>query len=169
MIFGRESDLESFIRELIAERIADDRLKLSVLEQRKIGDIVICRDGPHPTAFFIEVKFHKANHGCMGFGHRKGGGFQPEILKKQPAYFEQNLRWVIGSETKEREVLFLTSSKIREYVSGGKVEDKYNNIRKRILECEHWKNFKELESELREWLADTAQKKGGSGRAKRGR
>lgn len=71
----------------------------------------------------------------MGFGSGNGGGFQPEIVSRKPSYFEQNLRWILTSETHAEEgVLFVPSSTIRQYVSGGTVGEKFNNIRPKIFD-----------------------------------
>ncbi len=153
MAFGNEREFETHIRNLIHDNITDQFPHIYALDNKKAVDILICRDQPEPKLFFIEVKFHKASLGRLGFGSTGGRGFQPEILQKQPAYFEQNMRWIIGNEANEsEEFLFLTSETIRGYVAGGVIGDKQNNIQERIFSMENHLNKKQFLQELEQWL-----------------
>jgi len=101
--------------------------------------------------FFIEVKFHKQNHGRLGFGSGKGGGFQPEIVRRRPTYFENNLRWVISSDDCDG-IIFATSEDIRSYVAGGVIGEKFNNIQNRIFRDASMLTEDEFIESLKDWL-----------------
>jgi hypothetical protein len=151
--YQTESEFEAHIRRLIKNRVTRLDPAVYALENKKAVDIVVCRDTPKPALFFIEVKFHKPNHGRLGFGHGKGGGFQPEIMNRQTAYFEKNLRWVLASESHQRgKVLFLSSRTLRKYISGGKVAQKFNNIQVRVFREEPGLMQDQFAHELRRWL-----------------
>jgi|GEM_PF-686939 len=164
MRFANEGKLEEYVRSLIEDHVTKENPQIYTLKNKKAVDIVVCRDGIAPAVFFIEVKYHQIAHGRLGFGHGKGGGFQPEIVIRQPKYFEQNLRWVLASETHvEKGVLFVPSRTIRRYVSGGAVDEKFNNIRRKIFDEVPLLQESSLISALREWLVyphDKAIKRG---------
>ena len=91
MVFESEIHFERYIRTLIEEHICKYDPSIELLKSKKAVDILICKNRPTPELFFIEVKHFIKNHGRLGFGSRKGGGFQPEILSRRPEYFEKNL------------------------------------------------------------------------------
>ncbi len=156
MLFESEAELEAYIRRLIAEHISSKNKEIYALNNKKAVDILICRGGSKPALFFLEVKYHQKSHGRLGFGSRGGGGFQPEIVSKKPAYFESNLRWVIASESHaDVGILFVPSETIRKYVSGGKIGQKFNNIQKRIFSEVSGLSEKEFITELQSWLINT--------------
>ena len=101
--------------------------------------------------YFIEVKYHKKNHGRLGFGGSGGSGFQPEILTRKPLYFEKNLRWVLGHENVNG-YLFLDNDAIREFVSGEVISNKFNNIQLKIFKSQNVLNEIEFIQELKYWL-----------------
>lgn len=101
-----ETEYENLIRQLLIEDVLTGNDDFVLFTSKKAVDILICRNGPSPKAHFIEVKYHKNNHGRLGFGHGKGGGFQPEILLRRPHFFESNLRWILGSEDSDAFFLF---------------------------------------------------------------
>lgn len=137
-MFNSETEFEAYLRELIQSRICSKNPDLQLFKNKKAVDILICRNGKKPKLFFIEVKFHKKSHGRMGFGGTKGSGFQPEIVATEPKYFENNLRWILGyEEDNKTNMQFVSSGVIRQYLSGGKVGEKHNNIQNKI--------FKEVE------------------------
>ncbi len=153
MAFANEKEFEAHIRALIKEQITSRFPDIYLLENKKAVDILICRDQPDPKLFFIEVKYHKSSLGRLGFGSQGGRGFQPEILKKQPVYFEQNLRWVIGNESNTSgKFLFLTSKTIRRYVAGKTIGNKQNNIQERIFATEKHVDEKQFLQGMKEWL-----------------
>ena len=153
MTYQTESEFETHIRRLIKNRVTKSDPAVYTLKSKKAVDIIVCRDTPSPELFFIEVKFHKPNHGRLGFGHAKGGGFQPEIMNRRTAYFEENLRWVLASESHQRgKVLFLTSETLRKYISDGKVEQKFNNIKVRVFREEPGLTLDQFGHKLRHWL-----------------
>jgi hypothetical protein len=155
--YKSERELEARIRSLILEHITTRNPTVYTLKNKKAVDILICQDGPKPELFFIEVKYHQTKHGRLGFGGSKGGGFQPEIVSRKPAYFEKNLRWVLACEEHEaNEVLFLTSEIVREYLAGGVVAEKFNNFQKKIFKEQAWLNEQQFVEQLQLWLGVTA-------------
>ena len=156
MKYNSEIEFELYIRGLIKKNIIDKLNNFVLLENKKAVDILICRQGAKPALFFIEVKYHKEKHGRLGFGSSNGGGFQPEIVSKKPSYFETNLRWVIGRQTNEKTgIIFVSSNKIREYVSGGNVGKKFNNIQQRIFREITGYSEQDFIKELESWLIKT--------------
>ncbi len=156
MKFTNEKKFEEHVRRIIAENITAKYNDIYALDNKKAGDILICRDKPKPALFFLEVKYHKSSHGRLGFGGSSGIGFQPEILSKKPIYFESNLRWVIASEEHtETGIIFVPSEVIRKYVSGGTVGNKFNNIQAKIFHEVSGYGEQEFVAELSEWLIST--------------
>lgn len=123
-----------------------------MLTNKKAVDIVICKNQPVPTLFFLEIKYHKNKHNRLGFGQGKGGGFQPEILSKRPDFFETNLRWIIGSEDSEL-YYFLDNNGLRMYLQGGNVGEKFNGIQKKLFKNETGINKEDLTNKLLTWLS----------------
>lgn len=153
MIYSNELELEAYIRSLINRHITSKKPIIYALKNKKVADIVVCRDGKRPALFFIEVKYHRVAHGRIGFGHSKGCGFQPEVVCLKSAYFEKNLRWVLASEEhKVGELLFVSSDTIRNNVSDGVVGEKFNNVQKKIFEIEPMHKEKDFIKELKKWL-----------------
>ena len=139
MNFADERDLERHVRRLIAVNITAQHPEVYALDNKKAVDIVICRDGSSPSLFFLETKLFDPQHGRMGIGSSKGAGCQPEIVRRKPAYFEANLRWiVVDSRETIPKFLFVPTSTIRKYLAGNAIGEKFNNIQLRI--------FKEVES-----------------------
>ena len=151
-IINDESSLESNIRELIDSQIAQQCREIIMLENKTIGDIVICREGNSPAIFFIEVKYYKP-YARIGIGGRKGKGIQPEILKRRPKYLESNLRWLfvqsINGEVKYR---LVPSETVCSYLAGARIEEKQNNIRDALLNDIPSINEEEIVNELKNWL-----------------
>jgi hypothetical protein len=127
-----ETEFENLIRQIIQQDILTKKSDWILLTNKKAVDIVICRNKPTPTLFFLEIKYHKNNHGRLGFGQGKGGGFQPEILTKRPDFFETNLRWILGSEDSEH-FYFLDNNELTQYLQGGSVGEKFNGIKKSLF------------------------------------
>lgn len=151
--FKSEADLERYVRRVIADRISAKNSKIYALVSKKAVDIIVCKDNPVPELFFLEVKYFKANHGRLGFGSGGGRGFQPEILKLEPAYFERNMRWVIASEAHQPDkLLMLTSSEVRKFVSGGNIGPKFNNFQSRLWREGRWYTHEEFALELEMWM-----------------
>jgi hypothetical protein len=151
--YESEGKFEAYIRQLIQEHVTKLDRRIYTLRNKKAVDIIICKDTPQPQLFFIEIKYHKSNHGRLGFGSGKGGGFQPEIVSQKPAYFETNLRWALASEVHQPEkVLFLSSEVLRQYLSGGKVGEKFNNIQAKVFREQPWLSEQQFIRELRLWL-----------------
>lgn len=158
MAYSNEREFENYIRSLILTHITAHDPTIYPLNNKKAVDILICKDGRTPELFFIEVKYHQTHHGRLGFGGGKGGGFQPEIVSRKPDYFEKNLRWVLACQGHEQgKVLFVTSSIIRDYLSGGVVAEKFNNFQKRIFREQPWLNEQDFVASLKAWLYGSAQ------------
>ncbi len=159
MRFNSEKDLESHIRKLISENKTLRKYSIYPLENKKAVDIVICRDGSRSALFFIEIKLCKLNNKNrrerIGVGTKNGKGFQPEILKLNPSYFSDHLRWVLVRKTnKNTEFIFVSSSLLRNYLAGKSVGKKYNNINPSIFK-EHHLSYEEFAQELEKWLIET--------------
>ncbi|GLX86965.1 hypothetical protein tloyanaT_32180 [Thalassotalea loyana] len=156
MEFANESEFESYLRDLIKAQVCSKHDELVLFENKKAVDILICRNGDRPALFFLEVKFHKNSHGRLGFGSSSGGGFQPEIVSKAPDYFESNLMWLIAGEGhSDNGVIFVPSSIIRNYLSGGSVGEKFNNIQNRIFSEVTGYNEEDLVNKIESWLINT--------------
>jgi len=158
MKFKNESEFENYIRKLIENYITKKDKKIYALTNKKAVDIVICNDNI-PVVYFIEVKYHKSRHGRLGFGSKKGIGYQPEILTKQPKCFEDTMRWIIGKEDNDK-IYFLTNNEMKNYISGGTIGEKYNNIQIGKLFKEK-KGLSEVKliSSLRDWVNTTRKSK----------
>jgi hypothetical protein len=114
------------LRDLIASSVTVRFPHIYAFENKKAVDILICRDEPSPALFFIEVKLFRRRHGRLGIGGARGRGFQPEILRRKPSYFETHLRWVIADSSKSTVMLlFLRTSILTKYMVGGSVEEKF--------------------------------------------
>ncbi len=114
----------------LQERLAP---KCVVLDSKNVMDIVIC-PGASSSArvLFLEVKYLKDSSGRIGIGDWEGKGFQPEILRKRPTYFEAYMRWLIAAE--DGWAVFVDNELIRKHASGGSfVPGKQNNIRESIF------------------------------------
>ncbi len=148
-----ERIFEAHVRKQIAQKILPHRSDLILMNSKKAVDIMICRNGETPALYLIEVKFHKSKHGRLGFGSSKGIGFQPEILLKMPDYFSRYMKWVIGEESRGiHEFAVLDNYEMQQFVSGGKVGEKHNNIQKLIFTQVDWLTEQQLVTRLLEWL-----------------
>ena len=127
-----ELEFETRIRDIIRSEVIPKHPELLMIENQKTTDILICKNGEQPGLYFLEIKYHKRNHGRLGFGHAKGKGFQPEVLRTRPHYFEQNMRWIIGADDLET-YIFTDNKTIIDYVSGGEIDYKHNNIQTKIF------------------------------------
>lgn len=151
MPFQSEKEFETYIRELIAKKILPLDKNLIMIQNKKAVDILLCRNGKKPALYFIEIKYHKTNHGRLGTGHGKGGGIQPEILKLQPDYFKRQMRWILGSEGHDG-YWMLDNKELVKYIAGKEIGEKYNNIQKRLFNEVESCNEKQLVQLLKEWL-----------------
>jgi hypothetical protein len=151
MSFLNEIEFEKHLRNDVLVPLLKKQSEYYLMESKKAVDILICKNGKVPALYFIEVKYHRHNHRRLGFGHAKGGGFQPELLINNPAYFRSNMRWILGVEDKDG-YLFMTNDKITQSLNGGKVEKKYNGIRPKIFKENTFLNAAELKKEISIWL-----------------
>lgn len=153
MSFDNESAFEDHLRGIIDSRITSKNPGIYALKYKTIGDIVIMRDDPSPAIFFLEVKYYQKAKGRLGIGTSSGKGVQPEILKRHHAYLESHLRWVIGSDTHNGDGYWLvTSEMIRQFVSGGCIGEKQNNIQERLFRKCASINENQLVEQLKRWL-----------------
>ena len=145
MTFNSEEDFENHIRELLESEIAAmPRCGFTILKNRGIADIIICRENPQ-AVFFIEVKYAKDMISV-------NEGMQSEILSTRPPYINDHFRWLIGNDKHDGQYWLLDSSKLAEYVPNIKHNRSIqNNISRRIF----WQGGltkAELANRLREWL-----------------
>jgi len=155
MLFKNEAEFEIYIRNLIINNITTSDKNIYLLDNKKIVDIVICRDHPIPALFFIEVKYYKKSHNRLSIGNSDGKGFQIEILKKNPLYFQTHLKWVLASEEHyTKGVIFVTSEVIKKYISGKGIDEKQNNIQLKIFQNENWLTENQFIVELQQWMME---------------
>ena len=153
MIFTNELAFEDHLREIIDSRITSKNRSVYALRCRTIGDIVVVRDSASPAMFFLEVKYYQSSNGRVGFGTGSGAGIQPEILQRRPAYLESNLRWVFGSDTHKGSGYWLATSDVMcQFVSGGSIGKKQNNIQEELFRMHPSINENQLVEQLKEWL-----------------
>jgi hypothetical protein len=95
---NNESDFENYIRNSILSESIPCNQDYKLFNFKKAVDILIGKNGVSSKPFFIEIKYHKKNHGRLKFGQGKGAGFQPEVLKVKTDYFENNMRWILGDD-----------------------------------------------------------------------
>jgi hypothetical protein len=151
MIFKNEKEFEAHIRHLITKHVLPLNKDLVLIRNKKAVDVLICRNGKKPALYFIEIKYHRINHGRLGTGHGKGGGIQPEILQLQPDYFKKQMRWILGSEDKEG-YWILSNWEIMQYVAKGAIGEKYNNIQMKLFREKKPFTERQFIKELKGWL-----------------
>lgn len=127
-----ELEFENHLRDDIIAPLLISHEDFELYDFKKAVDILIAKNGDNPSLYFLEVKYDKPNHGRLGFGQANGAGFQPEVLTKRSTFFEENLRWILGSEESE-EYWFVDNETICQYLQGGEVGDKHNGIQKRFF------------------------------------
>ncbi len=148
-----ELGFEHRIRDIIINDIISDNRDIIILNNQKTTDIMICRNGENSQVFFLEIKYYDSSHRRLGFGHAEGKGFQPEVLRKKPDFFMKNMRWVIGSKDSE-EYFFVDNETILNYVSGGVIDYKYNNIQTKIFDEVSGLKIQELREQLINWIKE---------------
>jgi len=155
-MYTSEYELETHLRNLIAQKITAKHPNIYALKNKKVVDIVLCRDGKQPAIFFLEVKLFQEKHGRLGIGMSKGGGYQPEIIERNARYLETHLRWIIvdGREP-TASYLFIPSTIVKKYLAGGGIGKKFNNIQLEIFKKENGLDENTLINELEKWLLTT--------------
>jgi hypothetical protein len=152
----KEIDFENHIREIINNKIICSKSDFILLDSKNVADIIICRNIIVPKLFFIEVKHCSDRKGRIGFGDASGAGFQPEILRKRPKYFEDNLIWIFGKENDDRYYI-LNNSDCLKYVSGGSIGEvggKQNNFQGKLFDIIRPMD----EDNFLEWIENWLQK-----------
>lgn len=148
-----EQDFENHIRKEILYPILQNYPELQLFNFKKAVDILIAKNGEAPQLFFIEIKYHKKNHGRLGFGQGKGGGFQPEVLRNKSDYFEKNMRWILGTEESEN-YWFVNNELLRKYISGGAIGEKHNNIQSKFFKEVEPIDKISLKEKINAWLVN---------------
>lgn len=148
-----EKEFENRIRDIINSDIISGNRNLVILDNQKTTDIMICRNGETPKIFFLEIKYYDSSHGRLGFGHAEGKGFQPEILRKKPDYFQENMRWILGSKDKES-YYFVDNNTVLDFISGGSIDYKHNNIQTKIFNEIKGLKMNELRDKLIKWMTE---------------
>lgn len=146
-----ETAFENHIRKDILNDIISENQSYKLFNFKKAVDVLIAKNGANPELYFLEIKYHKKSHGRLGFGHGKGGGFQPELLKDRTDYFEKNLRWILGNEDSEN-YWFVDNSILRNYLNGDSVGEKYNGIKLKFFNEVAPISKSELIEKIKEWL-----------------
>ena len=137
MKFESEEAFRAWVQSELSRLLEPGDGSFVVLRSKNVNDIIICRESPAPNiAVFVEVKYAKASSGRIGVGDGRGGGFQPEILSRRPAYFEQFTRWLVASEVGV--AVLADSNTVRRYAVGGEFrEGKQNNIQPHLISGEN--------------------------------
>ncbi|MFD1616560.1 hypothetical protein [Gelatiniphilus marinus] len=146
-----EPQFENHIRQDILIPILSDKKDYKLYNFKKAVDVLIAQNGHIPKLYFLEIKYHKKSNGRLGFGSGKGTGFQPEMLKDRTDYFETNLRWILGNIESEQ-YWFVDNTVIRNYISGGVIGEKYNNIQAKFYNEVPAVDKDELMLLISEWL-----------------
>jgi hypothetical protein len=151
-MFTSEIEFENHIRRIIKEKIIAISDHLILLENKDVVDIIICNDSESPKLFFIEVKFHKKTNVRIGFGDENGRGFQPEILKRKPRYFDNNMLWIFGQEH-DPKYYVLNSNRVSEYIAGGSITEQHqNNFQRRLFQSETGLDENEFINNIKSWF-----------------
>ena len=153
MTFSSEANFESHLRGIIDANVISKIPDLVVLKYKTVADIIICRNGKSPGIFFLEVKYFQRQKGRLGFGTARGEGIQPEILVRMPDYLESNLRWVLATDSHGDGYWFVTSEQLRQYLAGGAIGQKQNNIQEALFREIDSLNPRDLTNELVRWLS----------------
>lgn len=148
-----ELKIENRIRELIKNNIIGSKNEFTLLDNKDITDIIICRNMDNPKIFFIEVKHYSPTKrlGGVGFGNDDGSGFQPEILIKRPKYFENNLIWIFCQEN-DNNYYVLNNEECLLFIMGGEIGIKQNNFQRKLFVNVKPFNEMELINWLKKWL-----------------
>jgi len=146
-----EEQFENRIRNILSGDVFPSNSNFMVFDNKKGSDILICKNGENPDLFFIEVKYYNKSHGRLGFGHQKGAGFQPELMRKRPSFFETNLRWILGSINDDF-YYFLSSDEISKYISGNGIDFKQNNFQTKLFQDVKGLTKSELVAGLKIWM-----------------
>lgn len=146
-----ETAFENHIRKDILNDIISENENYKLFNFKKAVDVLIAKNGLNPELYFIEIKYYKKNHGRLGFGHGKGGGFQPEVLRENTNYFEKNLRWILGNDDSE-DYWFVDNTTLRNYLNGDAVGEKYNGIKLKFFKEVDSINKEELVEKIKDWL-----------------
>ena len=121
------------------------------MESKDVFDITVC-DNSLSKLFFIEVKYFTGKKGRIGFGDRKGRGYQPEILKNDEyKFFEDHLLWVFQKEN-DTYYYILKNADCRKHIAGDAIGEKQNNFKLDLFKEEYKKTEEAFAQYLKEWL-----------------
>jgi hypothetical protein len=113
----------------------------------------ICRNDNPPICLFLEFKTNIPSNPGKRMGITKG--WQEEILRRKPAYFERYLRWIIcNNENNDNMYVFATSDIIRKNIRRGlgDIGGKQNNINPNIFKQERLLTQVELLNAIADFL-----------------
>lgn len=151
-VFESEIAFEQAIRKSLGKELSK-HTKFEILTNKKVADILICYNSNHKSKlFFLEVKYHKTKHGRLPIGQQEGKGFQPELLQKQPKYFENHLKWVFGSQTSQNFILLDTPTLFNNYIQGNSIGIKHNGAKKALFGHNPSYSYDLLINEIVNWL-----------------
>ncbi|MBI3744227.1 MAG: 3-keto-5-aminohexanoate cleavage protein [Chloroflexi bacterium] len=149
--FASEAALEAHIRDVVLAPILKRHPDILCLKNKDVVDVIICRDGSIPKAFFLEIKLFQPAFGRLGIGSAKGAGLQPEIIDRDPLYFQNNLRWLLAHQAQPG-FLLLSTSGLKPFITGGGIGAKFNNINTSVFRQKELLSETQLESALESWL-----------------
>ena len=153
LTLDNERAFEDHLRRIIHLHITSEFPHIYALRHKTIADIVVLRDGASPAMFLLEVKYFQLSKGRLGIGTGSGSGIQPEILKGRAAYLETHLRWVFASDYHAGSGYWLaTSDVVRQFIAGGAIGRKQNNIQEDLFRQRPSINKTQLVRELKRWL-----------------
>jgi len=152
-LFKNESEFETHIYGLVEFALESiSQIDFVLLENKRVADIVICRETKQPAIFFLEAKYHMHKNGRIGICSSQGAGFQPEILSKRPKYFDSKFMWVLSGDFTDK-IYLLNNEKAASYVSGGSIGSKHNNFKRSLFDKEKSLSEQEFVTEIISWLS----------------
>ncbi len=148
-----EIEFENHIRTIILNQVLNKLDNYSIMNNKDVVDIIICKNGLNAKLFFLEAKFRTDIKNRIGFGNGYGKGFQIEILTDRPHYFDRNMIWVFGQEN-DNYFYVLKNEDAVNYVAGGFIGDKQNNFQLKLYNENHRYDEEEFINYLFNWLKE---------------
>ena len=150
-----EKQIETHIRKIIADNILKKNRRFVMLDSKDVVDILICDNGKSPKLFFIEIKYYTKRKDRINIGDENGDGYQPEILKNPPKYFENNLIWVFQRENDNNYYVLKTKDSSK-YISGGSIGIKQNNFKISVFDDIKPLSEKDFLRFIKKWITGKA-------------